>query len=467
MKHKFTLTNAVNDVLDLGDLDNFAYEALGLGIKMQNEYANDSPNFISVSPKSEQGQLQLKIIFGADSGQSEKRFAAFAAFLARPPYVLSYETDAGQFKRDCMLSEVTKSKVESPRAINEGVSFDFLGLWYRWVSLKSTIDDTDELEVGLYGKTYVAPHTADPAKVELVNDPAITSADSITAPPIMRPYLQISANGAPFDGNVLMVDAKNIPKDSGAIVFNSDMATTASKFEFWYRVDEIDSARGEFLIAGQVRAFIDGYEIDVIAATSSNTAVFLPESTSAGWHHIVLLSLEPLSASVQVKNSRGYVYFCAPSLYDVVVQSGGLKHCYIYQPHYVYGDYTANELKQYGVFPIYNHSKIIGQTSSPAVVRVSNATNPSWRLFVNSQILQSDGYFVDVGSNSILEVSSVPNDQFARTIEQGGLAIANVYSKQDITKTNFITIPQGASTLVFEGVRGQIDVEYREEHSLV
>ncbi len=253
-----------------------------------------------------------------------------------------------------------------------------------------------------------------------------------------------------------------------AIAFSSSSASGACKFELYYKTDLIDGNNGEFVVSGKATVYLDGYDItgkcDVGAMT---TTVFLPAATSVNWHRITMLFLEPVSALIYPRNRKGFTYYTCPSLYDVVIHSGR-EGRYVYDPYYVYGNSTAIDLNQINVFNIDNQSQVIGQASSPAIVRISRAAhNPSWRLLKGGQVIQSDGYFVDVLESEVLEVSSVVDGQHAIVIQPDG-SYRNVYQYQDMTASNFVTFPQGSTTLIFDGVdEGDIDILYKEVLSVV
>jgi hypothetical protein len=65
-----------------------------------------------------------------------------------------------------------------------------------------------------------------------------------------------------------------------------------------------------------------------------------------------------------------------------------------------------------------------------------------------------------------LVVSSFPEDQYTSLINPDG-SFSNVYQSQDLTKTNFINIPIGASTLTFDIGSGRESFRIREERVVV
>ncbi len=470
------LTNALKDTFDLTDLDSFAYEFTGLGVSMANTYADASPSLISLESKAEPKQGNLKVIFGDDGGGSAKVFAKFATFLSKPPCTITYQTEVGTYQRDFKVKEVTRSNTGKNRAIMEDITIDWLTPWYRWVTLTSKNDPIVEIEPGAYGKTYAIPQNADPPKVELIDDPAIVDFESIEVSSELRQFYSLSPRDALFERHNVLAFNGLAALQAGALFSANELtfkmaegteASGACKFEFWYRCDVVDNDYGEFEVTGRPYIRLDRSDITGLAkASETSTTVFLPPSTTTGWHKVVMYFESAANPMLKVLNRRQYVYFTQPSLYDVVVHSGG-EGRYIYGLSYVYGDSTDTVHEQFGVFHIVNNSETIDESSSPTIVRITRGTNnPSWRVVVNNQIVQSDGYFLETLPSETLEVSSVPNSQVAQTIQMDGTT-RNIYDCIDMSRTNFVMIPQGSSTLVFEGVSGDIVVDYMEVHSLV
>jgi hypothetical protein len=122
-------------------------------------------------------------------------------------------------------------------------------------------------------------------------------------------------------------------------------------------------------------------------------------------------------------------------------------------------------------FSIFNNSQYMGAAEgSPIEITIEAIeepiVNPGWELFRGSEIIQSDRYLLTIPLGYKLVVSSFPDNQYARLVAPD-LTFSNVYQQQDLTKTNFITIPTGASTLVFRISGAKISWTMREERLLV
>ncbi|QIW57902.1 hypothetical protein GU334_02735 [Lactococcus raffinolactis] len=135
---------------------------------------------------------------------------------------------------------------------------------------------------------------------------------------------------------------------------------------------------------------------------------------------------------------------------------------YVYS--YVYeSDYNGKS----GVFQIENNSVYIGSAKgSPVEITVHGpCTNPYWEILDGSKVIQSDGYNIDVPDGYKLVVSSVVQKQRVKLIAPDG-TISDVYQQQDLSKSNFVTIPEGRVTLAFHNV-GDVSFNYREEYITV
>ena len=155
---------------------------------------------------------------------------------------------------------------------------------------------------------------------------------------------------------------------------------------------------------------------------------------------------------------RGDVSDMPPDFY-----SGKPSNNYYVYPFVYESDYNGKS----GVFRIENNSVYIGSAKgSPVEITVHGpCTNPYWEILDGSKVLQSDGYNVDVPDGYKLVVSSVVQKQRVKLIAPDG-TISDVYQQQDLSKSNFVTIPEGHVTLAFHNV-GDVSFVYREEYITV
>lgn len=143
--------------------------------------------------------------------------------------------------------------------------------------------------------------------------------------------------------------------------------------------------------------------------------------------------------------------------------SGKPSNNYYVYPYVYESEYNGES----GVFQIENNSVYIGSAKgSPVEITVHGpCTNPYWEILDGSKVLQSDGYNIVVPEGYRLVVSSVVQKQRVKLIAPDG-TISDVYQQQDLSRSNFITIPEGRVTLAFHNV-GDVSFNYREEYITV
>lgn len=135
MIRQIRLYNSKNDMIDfLSNLDFFGISPEGLGVSFDNDLYGSNANFLSGGKALNGNQFGLQVLFGADGGDPYLRYNEFIKFLNKPPYRLYYETTAGAFYRDCILSEITKSELNEYFVLQENFVLDFTTPFYRWVS---------------------------------------------------------------------------------------------------------------------------------------------------------------------------------------------------------------------------------------------------------------------------------------------------------------------------------------------
>lgn len=134
---------------------------------------------------------------------------------------------------------------------------------------------------------------------------------------------------------------------------------------------------------------------------------------------------------------------------------------------YVYGKSVDNSSGD-GYFTIKNESQYFGASSgSPTEITINGpAENPHWEIYSGTQLIQSDGYFIKVPEGYQLIVSSIPQNQRAVLVGPDGIT-TNVYQSQDLTKTNFVTVPVGQVTVFIDSGGSEFSWRVREERLVV
>lgn len=160
----------------------------------------------------------------------------------------------------------------------------------------------------------------------------------------------------------------------------------------------------------------------------------------------------PSGVSLSYDYIYDYVYFSPPEKTPETVH--GYAYPYIYEGHYG---------GRNGVFVIDNGSRYLGSSQgSPVEIEITGpALNPYWEVVQGSKILQDDGFNLDVPGGYKLIVSSLPGNQKAILVAPDGTE-SNIYQQQDLSKSNFVTLPVGRSQLIFHNCEF-IRFTYREE----
>lgn len=143
-------------------------------------------------------------------------------------------------------------------------------------------------------------------------------------------------------------------------------------------------------------------------------------------------------------------------------------YSYTYQPYYVYQE--SNRPSNEKVMSLNNRSQYFGlQSGSPSVITVKGpcSVNPTWTVVQNGNVVATDGFVLKLTDNQKLVVSSYPEDQYARLYNPDG-SYVDVSQLQDYTKTNFVQIPQGESTVLFYlDADSDVNITFKEERLLV
>lgn len=139
-----------------------------------------------------------------------------------------------------------------------------------------------------------------------------------------------------------------------------------------------------------------------------------------------------------------------------------LEHSYIYD--YVYEGWGQGNN---GVFILKNHSRYLGKSiGSPLEVTIYGpAKDPYWNIVKGSEVLQSDGFNIEIPEGYKLVVSSVPQDQKAVLVDRDGVE-SSVYQQQKLELSNFVTAPIGESVLIFYNC-DSVAYRMREERVIV
>ncbi|MFT9266997.1 hypothetical protein [Oenococcus sp.] len=143
------------------------------------------------------------------------------------------------------------------------------------------------------------------------------------------------------------------------------------------------------------------------------------------------------------------------------------SYSYVYSPYYVYIE--SNQGSNSKALSLTNNSRYFGlQDGSPCLITIKGkCSNPHWSVVQKGQVVATDGFILELADNQKLIVSSYPENQYARVYNPDG-SYSDVSQLQDFTKTNFVQIPQGNSTVLFYiDNTADVSLTFKEERLLV
>lgn len=455
--------NAKNDLVDLDDLDSiFSVSPEGFGAAIENNIFNAGASFKSSGVDMKASSLKLNLYFGLGDDNSEMvEYRKFVEFLNYPPYRLVYITEGTELFRDCILNEITKSDINTNQVLLEQVIFDFLTPFYKEIS--ETYKPNSDTEGD--GKIYAG----DSKPRNLIANPNflnnMESWDNMSDPEGTY-QLQAPATDKP-NSNILKLTSSNnklssfinawglLVKKGERLSFRIDIKTDNNPdydrpvIRVGYGIGEKNYKYSDFGITSSS----SGFNTAAISFVVPRDGVFQIYLINQNWSTLGAMSTyfrEPMLIRGDVSDMPGF-YSGKPS-------SNYYTYPFVYE-----SDYNGKS----GVFQIENSSVYIGSAKgSPVEITVHGpCTNPYWEILDGSKVLQSDGYNIDVPEGYRLVVSSVVQKQRVKLIAPDG-TISDVYQQQDLSKSNFVTIPEGHVTLAFHNV-GDVSFNYREEYITV
>ena len=456
--------NAKNDLVDLDDLDSiFSVSPEGFGAAIENNIFNAGASFKSSGVDMKASSLKLNLYFGLGDDNSEMvEYRKFVEFLNYPPYRLVYITEGTELFRDCILNEITKSDINTNQVLLEQVTFDFLTPFYKEISETYKPNSDTEGDGRIYAGTNKPRNLiANPNFLNNMQDWSNMSDPEGTY------QLQAPATDKPTS-NILKLTSSNNKLSS----FRNAWGLLVKKGErISFRVDIKTENNPDYdrpvirVVCGTGEKNYKYSDLGITASSSSfKTAAIsfvVPEDG--------VFSLKLINQNLSTLGTMS-TYFREPMLIrgdasDMPADfySGKPSNNYYVYPYVYESDYNGKS----GVFQIENKSVYIGSAKgSPVEITVHGpCTNPYWEILDGSKVLQSDGYNIDVPDGYKLVVSSVVQKQRVKLIAPDG-TISDVYQQQDLSKSNFVTIPEGHVTVAFHNV-GDVSFNYREEYITV
>ena len=456
--------NDKNDLIDLDDVDTiFSVNPEGFGATIENNIFNAGASFKSSGVDLKASSLKINLYFGLGDDKSEMvEYRKFVEFLNYPPYRLVYITDETELFRDCILNEITKSDINTNQVLLEQVVFDFLTPFYKEISETYKPNSDTEGDGKIYAGTNKPRNLiANPNFLNNMQDWSNMSDPEGTY------QVQAPATDKPTS-NILKLTSSNnklssfyngwglLVKKGERLSFRVDIKTENNPdydrpvIRVSYGIGEKNYKYSDFGITSS--SF--GFNTATISFVVPKDGVFQLYLINQNWSTLGTMSTyfrEPMLIRGDVADMPSDFYSGKPS-----------NNYYVY-PFVYESDYNGKS----GVFQIENNSVYIGSAKgSPVEITVHGpCTNPYWEILDGSKVLQSDGYNINVTDGYRLVVSSVVQKQRVKLIAPDG-TISDVYQQQDLSRSNFITIPDGHVTLAFHNV-GDVSFVYREEYITV
>lgn len=487
----FKLTNARGETVDINTPSLRSYTPTGLGLQITNSYSPYETYFIPTKSVLSQGIMQVYMKFGDIESQSYQSFSDFAQFLAYQPYTLEYDFEGNTYYRGARLQSLTKteiggSTIDAFDRLNEIFTLEFINNWYNNKTAEYKSYDPDP-NLGTYGKIYgnqIADTSIKPSQVNSkgqTNKLANTEFSPDFSGWFIRGYYNQDISkggwvkGYPVNGHGSISHVKQ--PYLGNLQSPLVNANGASKIS-------ISAVMSVFSDDGVGNSYItlDAFNQDG-TFVSQITAVFIQNGASDRYiklenitipSDISYVSLGMLSPSVTVtyKLSQTMLVF-APTVGDYVQ---GLEYnhvatpayTYAYAPYYVYQESSRPSNEK--VMSLNNKSQYFGlQSGSPSIITVKGpcSVNPTWTVVQKGNVIATDGFVLTLTDNQKLVVSSYPEDQYARLYNPDG-SYVDVSQLQDYTKTNFVQIPEGESTVLFYlDANSDVNITFKEERLLV
>lgn len=458
------LYNSRNDLIDLvNERWIFGTNPDDMGAKFGNDIFQVGANILISKRQLESSSLKLNMYYGLEEVTEYESFNRFVEFLNYTPYRLSYENDAvGEVFRDCVLSEVTRPDISEEGMLIGNLTIDFLTPFYKEIS--ETYKPNSDTEGD--GKIYAGINKprnliANPNFLNNMQDWSNMSDPEGTY------QLQVPASDKP-NSNILKLTSSNnklssfrnawglLVKKGERISFRIDIKTENNP-DYDRPVIRVIYGTGEknykYSDLG-ITASSSGFKTAAISFVVPEDGVFSFQLINQNLSTLGTMSTyfrEPMLIRGDASDMPSDFYSGKPS-----------NNYYVY-PYVYESEYNGES----GVFQIENNSVYIGSAKgSPVEITVHGpCTNPYWEILDGSKVLQSDGYNIDVPEGYRLVVSSVVQKQRVKLIAPDG-TISDVYQQQDLSKSNFVTIPEGHVTLAFHNV-GDVSFNYREEYITV
>lgn len=466
----FKLTNARGETVDINTPSLRSYTPTGLGLQITNSYSPYETYFIPTKSVLSQGIMQVYMKFGDIESQSYQSFSDFSQFLAYQPYTLEYDFDDNTYYRDARLQSLTKteiggSTIDAFDRLNEIFTLEFINNWYNNKTAEYKSYDPDP-NLGTCGKIYRPKYDPTVNRNLFLGTKDFSSSNWSNNGNLVENAYQgldaiqtASAWGGPKYNNSALENQGVIQSVNDTFIMSAWIRNTGTTPVDIYFFDDIVNPTN--------------YRVATLAANSDWTRVKSPPfqfTKTSGLDR--QMKFEPTTDSmggyvqqVGLKLEKGSI---ATPWTPAPEDNLAIPFGYAYAPYYVYQE--SNRPSNEKVMSLNNKSQYFGlQSGSPSVITVKGpcSVNPTWTVVQKGNVVATDGFVLTLTDNQKLVVSSYPEDQYARLYNPDG-SYVDVSQLQDYTKTNFVQIPEGESTVLFYlDADSDVNITFKEERLLV
>lgn len=527
---KFTLYNSLGESLNLLDnVDMWGMNPEGLGIQIQNEVTSAGAHFVLNGRTLQVPKFSISMLYGIETGDAYKRYSEMVAFLEHTPITLEYKTDAGTWRRDCALNELTKTEIKETGVMTESFRLDCLTPWYKEVTAQSDTREPISGDGKIYlpydesAATYTEPPTGKVNKGSLVKYDGVQKypgdgktfrylvigCDEVRATNPDNAFLAVSeveiydtsgtnvALGSyvfsltgdreaktnltqVVDGiyNVVTNYGWSLPDENGRCVMVVDLGEFQITESSRFKLDCGFTKTYKNLWAGFANYREDVVYSNLNVAYKTEFGDVTPTDTWLNMEYPPALKTGYYIATrtlpyLDMRYMSYYAERIEPLQYDRVYDyeyTEGLNPDLLDNTFSAYTyDYIYEEIVDGtdGVFKVNNESMHMGlQDGSPVRIEITGpCENPYWQVIQDYKIVATDGFKVSIPADYKLVVDSSPGKQEAMLVSPSGDE-TKMYQYQQLNYTNFVMLPKGRSTLLFFNCKN-IKFIYREERVVV
>ncbi len=132
---RFLIENSIGEILDLSaSPDLFAFNPEGLGVSIDNDFVASGGSFLVNKREINPNEITLNLLMGAQVQNPYVIYAELIRILSSPPYNLIYITPVGEWRRSCVVNELSKSEINPEFSVMmEQIIFKCSTPWFNYV----------------------------------------------------------------------------------------------------------------------------------------------------------------------------------------------------------------------------------------------------------------------------------------------------------------------------------------------